>query len=112
MPSTVSPGFSSAKYTDMLACAPECGCTLACSAPNSFLGARDGERLGDVDELAAAVVAPARVALGVLVGHHRAGGFEDRPAHEVLRRDQLEPFGLTSVSFWMAAAISGSVSAE
>ena len=30
-----SPGFSSAKYAAMFACAPECGCTFACSAPNS-----------------------------------------------------------------------------
>ena len=28
---------SSVKYTAMLACAPECGWTLACSAPNSSL---------------------------------------------------------------------------
>ena len=41
-----------------------------------LLRARDRERLGDVDELAAAVVALARIALGVLVGQHRAGRFE------------------------------------
>ena len=32
MPSTVSPGCSIAKYTAVLALAPEWGCTLACSA--------------------------------------------------------------------------------
>ena len=37
-----------------------------------LLGAVDGELLGDVDELAAAVVAAAGVALGVLVGERRA----------------------------------------
>ena len=37
MPSTVSPGFTTVKYTAMFACAPECGCTLAWSAPNSAL---------------------------------------------------------------------------
>ena len=36
-PSTVSPGWSNAWYTHMLALAPECGWTLACSAPNSDL---------------------------------------------------------------------------
>ena len=25
------------RYTDMFACAPECGCTFACSAPNRSL---------------------------------------------------------------------------
>ena len=34
---TVSPGVKSAKKTAMLACAPECGWTLAYSAPKSFL---------------------------------------------------------------------------
>ena len=54
------------------------------------LRARDRRALDDVDELAAAVVALARIALGVLVRQHRAGGFEHRAADEVLRRDQLE----------------------
>jgi hypothetical protein len=36
MPSTVSPGLSAVKYTAWFACEPECGCTLAHCAPNSF----------------------------------------------------------------------------
>ena len=54
-------------------------------------GARDRGALGDVDELAAAVVALARIAFRVLVGQHRPGGLEHRLADEVFRRDQLEP---------------------
>ena len=54
------------------------------------LGARDRQRLGHVDEFAAAVIALAGIALGVLVRHHRAGGFEHGGADEVFRRDQLE----------------------
>ena len=73
-----------------MACAPACGWTFACSAPNSDFGAVDRELLGDVDLLAAAVVALARVALGVLVGEHRAGRVEHRLGHEVLRGDHLE----------------------
>ena len=74
----------------MFACAPECGCTLACSAPKSAFARAMASALDDVDELAAAVVALARIAFGVLVGQHRAGGFEHGAADEVLRRDQLE----------------------
>ena len=74
----------------MFACAPECGCTLACSAPNSAFARAMASALDDVDELAAAVVALARIAFGVLVGQHRAGRFEHRAADEVLGRDQLE----------------------
>jgi hypothetical protein len=33
----VSPGCSSAWYTEALAWAPACGCTLACSAPKIAL---------------------------------------------------------------------------
>ena len=44
-----------------------------------LLRARDGERLGDVDELAAAVVALARVSFGVLVGQDRARAPRARP---------------------------------
>ena len=71
-----------------------------------LLRARDGQRLDDVDELAAAVVALARIALGVLVRQHRAGRFEHGAADEVLRRDQLEPVSWRSTSFADRAARS------
>ena len=74
----------------MFACAPECGCTLTCSRAEQLLRALDRQRLGDVDELTAAVVALARIAFGVLVRHHRAGGFQHGEADEVLGGDQLE----------------------
>ena len=54
------------------------------------LGAVDRELLDHVDVLAAAVVALARIALGVLVREHAALALEDRLGHEVLRRDHLE----------------------
>ena len=54
------------------------------------LGALDGDALDLVDDLAAAVVALARVALGVLVREHRADGLHDRRPREVLGRDELE----------------------
>ena len=53
--------------------------------------ARDGERLGDIDELAAAVVPLARVTFRVLVGQHGPGRFEHGLADEVLGGDQFEP---------------------
>ena len=48
------------------------------------------ELLGDVNELAAAVVALTRVALRVLVGQYRALGLEDATAGVILRGDQLD----------------------
>ena len=54
------------------------------------LGAVDRQLLADVDPLAAAVVAPAWIPLGVLVGEDRALALEHRARHEVLGGDHLE----------------------
>ena len=50
----------------------------------------DGQLLDDVDVLAAAVVAATRIALGVLVGQHRALCLHHRERREVLARDHLQ----------------------
>ena len=55
----------------------------------------DGELLGDVHEFAAAVVPAARVALGVLVGQHRALRLHHRDRREVLAGDHLQRALLT-----------------
>ena len=55
-----------------------------------LLRAVDRQLFGDVDELAAAVVAAARVALGVLVGQHAALALEHGLGHEVLAGDHLQ----------------------
>ena len=86
----VSPGLSSANIAAALACAPECGWTFAASAPNSALTRSMAICSIDVDVLAAAVVAAARVALGVLVGQDRALGLHDGDRSEVLRGDHLQ----------------------
>ena len=54
-----------------------------------LLGALDGKILRHIHVLATAVVALAGQALGVLVGHHRAQGFQHRLADEILRGDQF-----------------------
>ena len=43
-----------------------------------------------VDILAAAIVAAARIAFGILVGHHRALRFHDSAGDDVLGSDQLD----------------------
>ena len=58
------------------------------------LGPLDGQRLDVVDDGVAAVVALARVALGVLVRQHRPDGAQHRRRGEVLAGDQLQPGGL------------------
>ena len=60
------------------------------AAVEELLGALDRQRLHLVHVLAAAVVAVARIALGVLVGEHAAGRLEHRAGDDVLRGDQLD----------------------
>ncbi len=59
-----------------------------------LLCAVDRQLLDFIGVLATAVVALARIALGVLVGEDGAHGFEDRFGDEVFRRDELQPGGL------------------
>ncbi len=54
------------------------------------LRAIDRELLDLVDDLAAAVVAATRIALGVLVRRDASDRLEHRRPREVLRRDQLD----------------------
>src|SRR5438552_8736686 len=78
------------------------------------LGALDGERLHLIYELAAPIVAPAAIALGVLVGENGALRLEDRLAHQVLGSYQLVvallSLGLSTdgrVNLWVGAGQGG-----
>ncbi|KKL16254.1 hypothetical protein LCGC14_2497430, partial [marine sediment metagenome] len=66
--------------------------------------------LGDIDERAAAVIAPSRIALGVFVGQDRALRLENGAADDVLRGDQLE-FGVRAllIDTWYGVLDGGSV---
>ena len=59
-----------------------------------LLGAVAGEVLDDVDVFAAAVVAAARVAFGVLVGQHRTLRLQDGAGDEVLAGDHFQGVAL------------------
>lgn len=56
-----------------------------------------GERLGNVDELTAAIVPPTGIAFGVLVRQDGAGSLQDRGTGVILGGDQLQPVGLASL---------------
>jgi hypothetical protein len=59
-------------------------------AVEQALGAVDGELLDDVDILAAAVIALARITFRIFVGEQRAGGIEYGLGDDILRGDQLD----------------------
>ena len=75
---------------------PEFGCTLAKPQSNSRVDALDRQLLGDVDELAAAVIAPARIALGIFVGQNRALRLEHRLRDDVFGGDELDLVALAA----------------
>src|SRR6185437_7009921 len=56
----------------------------------------DGQFLGDVDELAAAVIAFTGQALGVFVGENRALSFQNGARNDVLRGNQFDLVALPS----------------
>jgi hypothetical protein len=60
------------------------------AAAEQPLGALDGQPLHLVHVLAAAVVAVARIALGVLVGEHAARRLQHGAGDDVLGGDQLD----------------------
>ena len=86
----VSPGCISAKNTAWLACAPGMRLHVCERTVEKAAGAFDRKLFGDVDILAATVVAATRIALGVLVGQDGALGFEHGLADDVFGRDQLD----------------------
>jgi len=60
------------------------------SRPKQLLGAFDGQAFCDVDELAAAVVALARIAFRVFVRQHGALSLENPRTRVVLRGDKFD----------------------
>ena len=94
MPSTVSPGSSTREVDRLVGLAARVGLDVGRLGAEQFLGPLASQPLDHVGVLAATVVAPAGVALGVLVGQHRAHRLEHRLADEVLRGDQFQAAGL------------------
>ncbi len=69
---------------------------IGVAASEQFGDALDGEPLGDIDELAAAVVALARQPFGIFVGEHRALRLQHGTRDDVLRRDEFDLVALAA----------------
>ena len=65
------------------------GLNIGVTAVEKLARARDSELLGDVDELAAAVIALAGISLRVFVGHHRPLRLQDGARDNILQGDEL-----------------------
>ena len=71
------------------------GLHIGVSAVEQFFGAVNGQLLGLIYILAAAIIATARIAFGIFIGHHAALGFKHSAANNIFRRDQLNFILLT-----------------
>ena len=72
----------------------------------------DGEPLDAVNILAAAVISFARIAFGIFVGEHGAGGFQHSFRNKIFRSDELKPGRLPPHFIAQASATSGSTSSS
>ena len=86
----MSPGFDQREIRGRVRLRAGVRLHVRVGGAEQLLGAIDRELLGDVDVLAAAVVALARIAFGVLVREHRALRLEHARARVVLGSDQLD----------------------
>ena len=86
----MSPGLEQRQVDGHVGVGAGVGLHVGVRRAEQRLGPLAGDVLDLVDDLVAAVVALARVALAVLVGEHRAGGPQHGRRGEVLAGDQLE----------------------
>ena len=109
----MSPGFISAMNTRLVGLAARVRLHVGEAAVEQLLGAVDGELLGHVDVLAAAVVALAGIAFRILVGEHACRPPRARPG-ETMFSDAISSIS----SCWRSSsrptmpASSGSLSAS
>ena len=72
------------------------GLNVGIGRTEQLLRPLDCQRFGHVHELAAAVIALARIALGIFVGHHGTLRLHHGPADDVFRGNQLNLMALTT----------------
>ena len=84
------PGLEEREVHTHVGLGPGVGLDIGVLRPEELLGPIDGQLLHLVDHRTALVVAPARVALGVLVGEDRTRGGHHRGRGEVLRGDEVD----------------------
>jgi hypothetical protein len=83
----VSPGCSRGEHRGGICLCTGVGLHVRDPGAEQRLDPIDGELLDDVDVLAAAVVSPTWVTLGVFVGQDRALGLHEMPAEPALVAD-------------------------
>ena len=92
----VSPGCNTAAIRFHVGLRSGVGLYVGVLGAKEFLGALSRQLFHHVGKLAAAVVALAGIALGILVGEDRTHGFEHGFADKIFRGDQFQAFVLAA----------------
>ena len=87
----MSPGCDGRQVDGQVGLAARVGLHVGVLGAEQFLGPIARQILDHVDVLAAAVVPPAGIALGIFVGQHAADGLHDGGAGVVFAGDHLQP---------------------
>ncbi len=93
-PSTTSPGLSNGEIDGRIRLGPGVRLDIDVLGAEKLFGAVAGEVFGDIDELAAAIVAAAGVAFGVFIGQHAAHALHDGGAGVVFAGDHFQALAL------------------
>jgi hypothetical protein len=82
-------GLGQRQHDSLVGLAAGIGLHVGKAAIEQLAGAFNRKFLSNINEVAAAVIATTRIALGVFVGHHRALRFHHGARNDVFRGDQL-----------------------
>ena len=83
-------GLEDRKKDALIGLAAGVGLHIREVAAEHLFRAIDGKFLGDVDNVAAAVIALSGIAFRVFVGEHRSGRFKHRARYVIFRGDELD----------------------
>ena len=92
----MSPGCRSAREHGLIHLAARIGLHIGELAVEQTARALDGKLLGNIDKLAAAIIAAARIALGIFVGEHRSLRFKHGAGDDVFGCNQLDLVALAA----------------
>ena len=96
----MSPGCNGREINRHVRLAAGMGLDIGMLGPEEFLGPIAGQILDHVDMLAAAVIPPARIALGIFVRQHAADRLHDGRAGVVFAGDHLQAV-LLAIDFFV-----------
>ena len=83
-------GFEQRHHDGRVRLRPRMGLDIGEAAAEQLLGPLDRQTLGNIDMIAAGIVAAGRIAFGIFVGEHRTLGLQHGAGDDILGSDQFD----------------------